>query len=148
MLPQESRHWCKGEHRSFAEYDTLHVIPRDANQLFASLQRLWLTIFGVLRPLIFGYGIENMCTVIRKAKLKAQLTAGLKHGAEYLCALSLENKIRHCIKYGLEEYGKPQYRKNFGMLKWLKSFLGTISSYARNFAGTPPGLLSAVGPKD
>jgi len=51
---------------------------------------------------------------------KAQLNAGLKHGAEYLCAISLEKKIPHWIKYGFEEYGESQYRENFGILKWLK----------------------------
>jgi hypothetical protein len=51
---------------------------------------------------------------------KAQLSAGLKNGAEYVCAISLDKKIPHWIKYGFEEYGESQYRENFGILKWLK----------------------------
>ncbi len=51
---------------------------------------------------------------------KAQLNTGLKHGAEYVCAMSVEKKIHHWIKYGFEEYGKSEYLEKFGILKWLK----------------------------
>jgi GNAT superfamily N-acetyltransferase len=55
---------------------------------------------------------------------KAQLNVALKYGAEYLCAVSLEEKILHWIKYGFMEYGESQYRENFGILKWLKMNIG------------------------
>ena len=51
---------------------------------------------------------------------KAQLNAGLEQGAEYVCAISLEKRILHWMKYGLEQYGESEYRENFGNLKWLK----------------------------